>query len=66
MDQPLNGVPVTGLSAATNDQQPVSSGKAQTDFSDMLKDAINSVNTTQTVSDQKTEVLASREINQLH
>lgn len=44
----------------------ISPGKAQEDFSNMLKDAIEQVNDTQVASGIKTEALAKGQIDDLH
>src|SRR5699024_4792923 len=66
MSNPLNGVTSADLSVHPNDKQVDSSGKAQSDFADALKDALKGVNNAQEASNKKTADLASGQVDELH
>lgn len=66
MSQPVTGISHNHSPITVNNKQPVSSGKAQSDFADLLKKAMHGVNNAQKVSNHKTESLANGKIDQLH
>lgn len=51
---------------STNGKQLMTTGEAQANFANLLKNAINNVNELQVESDIKTEALAMGQINDLH
>ncbi|ASN05730.1 flagellar hook-basal body complex protein FliE [Virgibacillus necropolis] len=65
MSQFINGITNSILPVNTYDK-PISPGKAHANFADNLKSAIENVNKTQVISNQKTEAFARGEIENLH
>ncbi|WP_182199152.1 flagellar hook-basal body complex protein FliE [Paraliobacillus salinarum] len=53
-------------SVQTNQSTRISPNKAQAQFASSLKEAINQLNTSQVVSDEKTKALVNGEIDDLH
>ncbi|MEN1966879.1 flagellar hook-basal body complex protein FliE [Lentibacillus sp. N15] len=65
MSQPISGVTPSVL-PASNANSEISPNKAQSDFATMLKNEIQGVNDTQVAANQKTEALATGQIDDLH
>jgi flagellar hook-basal body complex protein FliE len=65
MNLPINSItsPITNIA---NPSKTIAPGKAQANFANMLKNAINNVNDLQVMSDKKTEALAMGKIDDLH
>ncbi|WP_099158093.1 flagellar hook-basal body complex protein FliE [Virgibacillus ndiopensis] len=66
MNNSINGISHSILPNSVNEKSAISPGKAQADFADMLKSAIDNVNNSQVASDKKTELLAKGQIDDLH
>lgn len=65
MSQFVNGITKSIVPINTMEKH-ISPGKAQADFADTLKSAIEGVNKSQITSNQKTEALAHGKIDNLH
>ncbi|WP_121605226.1 flagellar hook-basal body complex protein FliE [Virgibacillus sp. Bac332] len=61
-----NQIPQAPVSSQLDSKPAISAGEAQGKFAAALKNAINDVNQAQIASDQKTEALANRKIDDLH
>ncbi|WP_284139946.1 MULTISPECIES: flagellar hook-basal body complex protein FliE [unclassified Virgibacillus] len=64
MLQSIQGIQNSGI--IEGNKQVTSPGKAQAEFGNTLKKAIEKVNEAQTLSDKKTELLAAGKIDDLH
>ncbi|WP_047984885.1 flagellar hook-basal body complex protein FliE [Ornithinibacillus californiensis] len=65
MNLPINNI-TSPIANIANTSKTIAPGKAQANFANMLKNAINNVNDLQVMSDKKTEALAMGKIDDLH